>query len=151
MVRIATFDDIDSLVELRIELLKESINNIGNYDWDKYSQKLKEFYSEGLSNKKFIAYLVEEDKYIVATCMMYFYNITPLLYNLDGKMALLTDMYTMPKYRNRGYGMSLLKSIMGHAKELGYVKVTLNATDSGRKVYERYGFKDVNGEMSYKF
>lgn len=83
--------------------------------------------------------------------MMYFYNITPLLYNLDGKVALLTDMYTIPDYRNKGYGMKLLNSIMEFAKSLDYLKVTLNATTSGRKLYEKYGFKDVNGEMAYKF
>jgi hypothetical protein len=37
MIRIATIDDIDSLVKLRIELLNETCTNIENYDWDKYS------------------------------------------------------------------------------------------------------------------
>lgn len=151
MVRIATLDDIDSLIELRIRLLKELTDNIENYDWDKYSQVLKEFYFKGLSNNTFIAYIAEEGSLAVSTCMMYFYNITPLLYNLDGKVALLTDMYTIPEYRNKGYGMKLLNSIMEFAKSLDYLKVTLNATTSGRKLYEKYGFKDVNGEMAYKF
>ena len=151
MVRIATIDDIDSLIELRIKLLKELTNDIEDYDWNKYSQVLKAFYFEGLSNKTFMTFIAEEDSLAVSTCMMYFYNITPLLYNLDGKMALLTDMYTIPEYRNKGYGMKLLHSIMEFAKNLGYLKVTLNATASGRKLYDKYGFKDVNGEMAYKF
>jgi GNAT superfamily N-acetyltransferase len=151
MIRIATIDDIDSLVYLRIKLLDESNKNIENYDWEKYSQVLKAFYYDGLLNGKVIAYLAEENNNIIAASMMCFYNITPLLHNLDGKMALLTDMYTIPEYRNKGFGMSLLYSIMEHSKKLGYVKVTLNATESGRKLYEKYGFKDVNGEMSYKF
>jgi GNAT superfamily N-acetyltransferase len=151
MIRIATIDDIDSLVELRIKLLNESSNNIENYNWEKYSQVLKTFYYDGLLNGKVIAYLAEENKKNIAVSMMCFYNITPLLHNLDGKMALLTDMYTIPECRNKGYGMNLLNSIMEHAKKLGYVKVILNATESGRKLYGKYGFKDVNGEMSYKF
>jgi len=94
---------------------------------------------------------VEQNGNIVATSMICFYNITPSLYNLDGKMALLTDMYTIPEYRNKGVGMTLLSNIMEHAKKRGYLKVVLNATDSGRKLYEKYGFKAVDGEMSYKF
>lgn len=60
-------------------------------------------------------------------------------------------MYTIPECRNKGLGNKLLSNIMEHAKSLGYTKVTLNATDAGRRLYEKYGFKDVTGEMSYKF
>jgi ribosomal protein S18 acetylase RimI-like enzyme len=151
MIRMATNDDIDSLVELRIKLLREANNSTENYDWNKYSDVLRAFYYDSLSNGKVIAFLVEEDKNIIATSMICFYNITPLLYNLDGKMALLTDMYTVPQYRNMGFGMDLLKNIMEYTKKLGYTKVTLSATDSGRKLYEKYGFKDVDGQMSFKF
>lgn len=151
MIRIATIDDIDILVELRIKLLNESNSNIEHCDLGKYSQALKDFYHSGLLNEKFIAYLAEDKGRIVATSMMCFYSITPLLFNLDGKIALLTDMYTIPQYRNMGYGMGLLNRIMEHAQRLGYMKVVLNATNSGRKLYEKYGFKDISGEMSYKF
>ncbi|MBU3183634.1 GNAT family N-acetyltransferase [Clostridium estertheticum] len=83
--------------------------------------------------------------------MICLYNITPSLYNLDGKMALLTDMYTTLQYRNKGYGISLLNDIMEYVKNRGYGKVVLNATESGRRLYEKYGFKDVNGKMYFKF
>jgi GNAT superfamily N-acetyltransferase len=151
MIRMATIDDIDSLVKLRIQLLNEGNNNIENYNWDKYSEVLRTFYYESLSNGKVIAFLGVENERIVATSMICFYNITPLLHNLEGKMALLTDMYTIPEYRNKGFGMALLNNIMEYAKKSGYLKVILNATDSGRKLYAKYGFKDVDGEMSYKF
>jgi GNAT superfamily N-acetyltransferase len=151
MIRMATINDIDSLVNLRIELLNEQGTIDENYDWNNYSQALSKFFYDGLVNGKVSAFLVEKDGTIVSLSIMCFYNIIPLLYNLEGKMALLTDMYTIPKYRNKGFGISLLNSIMGHAKDLGYKKVILNATESGRKLYSKYGFQDINGEMSYKF
>ncbi|NNU78142.1 GNAT family N-acetyltransferase [Clostridium estertheticum] len=151
MIRMARIEDIDSIVKLRIELLNEANKNIENYDWDKYSSILKAFYYESLSNRRVIAFLVEEKGSIVATSMVCFYNITPSLHNLEGKMALLTDMYTIPTYRKKGFGMALLKNTMECVKKLGYLKVVLNATDSGRKLYEKYGFKVVAGEMFYKF
>ncbi|MBX4266754.1 GNAT family N-acetyltransferase [Clostridium estertheticum] len=151
MIRMATINDIDSLVKLRIKLLKEVNNNIENYDWYKYAEVLKKFYYDSLPNGKIIAFLAVINGNVVAISMICLYNITPSLYNLDGKMALLTDMYTTLQYRNKGYGMSLLNNIMEFVKNIGYVKVSLNATESGRKLYERYGFKDVNGKMSFKF
>ncbi|MBU3153610.1 GNAT family N-acetyltransferase [Clostridium estertheticum] len=151
LIRMATIDDIDSLVKLRILLLKEANKNIENYDWNKYSEVLKKFYYGSLQNRKTIAFLAVIDGDVVAISMICLYNITPSLYNLDGKMALLTDMYTTLQYRNKGYGMSLLNDIMEYVKNMGYGKVSLNATESGRKLYEKYGFKDVNGKMSFKF
>ncbi|MCB2306628.1 GNAT family N-acetyltransferase [Clostridium estertheticum] len=151
MIRMATIDDIDSLVKLRIKLLKEANSNIENYDWDKYAEVLKKFYYDSLPNRKIIAFLAVIEGNIVAISMICLYNITPSLYNLDGKMALLTDMYTTLQYRNKGYGISLLNDIMEYVKNMGYGKVVLNATESGRKLYEKYGFKDVNGKMYFKF
>ena len=151
MIRMATINDIDSLVKLRIKLLNEAKKNIGNYNWDKYSQTLKCYYNDGLLNGDVVAFLAEENENIVAISIMCFYNICPSLFNLDGKIALITDMYTVPEYRNKGLGSRLLSNIMERAKNLGYTKVTLNATDAGRRLYEKYGFKDVTGEMSYKF
>lgn len=151
MIRMATINDIDSLVEMRIRLLNEAKKNIEDYNWDKYSQALKCYYNEGLLNGKVVAFLAEENGNTIAISIMCFYNICPSLFNLDGGIALITDMYTVPEYRNKGLGYNLLNNIMEHAKNLGYTKVTLNATDSGRILYEKYGFKDVAGEMSYKF
>jgi len=151
MIRIATIEDTDCLVEFRIKLLMKVSKNVENYDWSKYSEKLKYYYIDGFANGKVVAFLAEEGGKIVAVSIMCFYNIVPLLFNLEGEIALLSDMYTIPEYRNKGLGIELLKNIMEYIRELGYVKVVLNATDSGRKLYERYGFKDITGEMSYKF
>lgn len=151
MIRMATINDVDNLVKLRVKLLNEAKKDIENYNWDKYSQTLKSYYNEGLLSGKFIAFLAEKNGNIVAISIMCFYNICPSLFNLEGKRALITDMYTVQEYRNKGIGNKLLNNIMEYAKKLGYTKVTLNATDSGRKLYEKYGFKDVTGEMSYKF
>lgn len=151
MVRAAAISDIDSLIELRIRLLNETNKNIESYDWYKYSQALKDFLYNGLLNGKAVAFLAEEEGKVVAMSLMCFYTIVPLLYNISGRMALLTDMYTVPEYRNKGMGTVLLNKIMERAKGAGCTKVILNATDSGRKLYEKFGFKDVSGEMQYKF
>lgn len=44
----------------------------------------------------------------------------------------------------------MLKEIMNYAESINVKKVTLNATEQGRYVYEKYGFTDISGEMSVK-
>lgn len=151
MIRMANIDDVNSIVKMKISLFKEFKKEIEDYDWDKYSQALKCYYNEGLLNEKVVAFLAEDKGNTIAISIIYFYDICPTLNNLDGKLAMITDMYTVPEYRNKGIGYNLLNNIMEHTKKLGYKKVTLHATDSGRILYEKYGFKDRTGEMSYKF
>jgi len=151
MIRMANINDIDSLAEMRIRLINEVKKNMEDYNWNDYLQALKCYYNDGLLNGKIVAFVAEENGNVIAISIMCFYNICPSPSNLDGRLAFITDMYTVPEYRNKGLGYNLLNNIMKYAKKLGYKKVTLNATDSGRILYEKYGFKDIAGEMSYKF
>ena len=151
MIRLATIEDVDNLVKFRIQLLKETNKNTLNYDWDKYAESLKYYFLDALVNGKAVAFMAEKKSVIIGISIMCFYDIVPLIFNLEGKMALLTDMYINLEYRNEGLGTELLKNIMEHTKKLGHPKVILNATDSGRGLYKRFGFKDITGEMSYKF
>jgi len=82
-------------------------------------------YNYGLLSGKVVAFLAEENESTVSIGIMCFYNICPSLFNLDGKVALITDMYTVPEYRNKGLGNKLLNNIMEYSKTLGYTKVTL--------------------------
>ncbi|APC41265.1 hypothetical protein [Clostridium estertheticum] len=59
MISMATINDIDSFVKLRIKLLKEVNNNIENYDWDKYLEVLKKFYYDSLQNRKNLENFIE--------------------------------------------------------------------------------------------
>ena len=59
------------------------------------------------------------------------------------------NMYTVKEYRNQGIGAELFKRIVEEAKNLGYKKITLNATEMGRKLYEKFGFEKVNNSMVY--
>lgn len=151
MIRMSTINDIDNLVELRTKLLNDVHDNTENYNWRKYSRILKTYYNDVLLDRTAIAFLSEKNGNIVAMSMMCFCNVVPSLFNLEGKIAFITDMYTLLEYRNKGLGMDLLNNIMEYAKKSGYEKVILHATDSGRILYEKYGFINTYGEMPYKF
>lgn len=59
------------------------------------------------------------------------------------------NIFTFPDYRKQGIGTELLKRTVEEAKNRGYIKITLNATDMGRPLYEKYGFKDSHGDMVF--
>ena len=64
----------------------------------------------------------------------------------------LMSMYTVPSFRGRGAATGIVESALAWAREQGYRRFTLHASDMGRSVYARLGFtpgremvKELNG------
>lgn len=64
---------------------------------------------------------------------------------INGKVAWLGSVIVVEKFRNKGLGTSMVKVIMQNAEELGCETQILYATDLGKPIYEKLGFRhEVN-------
>ncbi len=72
----------------------------------------------------------------------------------------ITRVYVLPEYQGMGYGtldikqyrrqgiaMWTLALLVKAAKEKGIPQISLEATEAGRPLYERFGFVDMENEM----
>lgn len=154
--RRAVVDDIDELIRLRIEFLKE-VNKESNVDHDilKMCKKsLDDYFSSTMTDGSFIAWVAVDCSKIIATSGMCFYH-TPSLFKKingnmlfrDGREAYIMNMYTLPEYRRKGIAGTLFQKVVEEAKNLGYRKVSLHATEMGRKLYKKFDFVMVDDEM----
>ncbi len=50
------------------------------------------------------------------------------------------NMYTNPKYRRKGIAYKTLDMLIKDSKSKGIFSISLEATDMGRPLYEKYGF-----------
>lgn len=57
------------------------------------------------------------------------------------------NMYTNPKYRRKGIAYKTLDMLIKEIKSKGISSISLEATDMGRPLYEKYGFVKMNSEM----
>ena len=57
------------------------------------------------------------------------------------------NMYTAPAYRRQGIAYKTLDLLVKNAKSRGITAISLEATDMGRSLYEKYGFVKMNNEM----
>lgn len=89
-----------------------------------------------------------EDK-IIATSGITFYSVPPHKKCSNGKVAYISNMFTYPEYRNRGIATKLFALSVDEAKKHGCLKIQLYATDVGRPIYEKFGFKDSTNDMAY--
>lgn len=57
------------------------------------------------------------------------------------------NMYTNPKYRRKGIAYQTLDMLIKDSKSKGISAISLEATDMGQPLYEKYGFVKMNNEM----
>ena len=108
-----------------------------------------EYFRKSLCENTFVSWIALDNNEIIATSGLSFSEVPPFPPIIDGKVAYIMNMFTFPSYRNQGIGAELLKRIVEEAKQLGYKKITLNASEMGRPLYKKYGFKDVDNAMDF--
>ncbi|WP_435356485.1 GNAT family N-acetyltransferase [Emticicia sp. SJ17W-69] len=149
--RKATIHDIDELVRLRIDFLKEVQQvETRQYSEEELSLSLHEYLSKSMNNDEFVAWLAISDNVIVATSGLCFFQITPGFTLIDGKIAYILNIYTVPTWRGKGVAKQVFSHILQEAVSRGYKRISLHATDEGRPIYEKFGFRLTNDEMELR-
>lgn len=154
IIRKATLEDVDDLVKLRIELLRE-ISEVDEYYMvelnDDYLAKLadaiREYFAAKMLENEFLAWIAEDEGKIIASSGLVFHEKPPIHGNLTGREAYIMNMYTVPEWRSKGLATSLLKEIINFIKETNVQRIRLHATEVGKKIYEKMGFVSVSSEM----
>ena len=77
-------------------------------------------------------FAIEADGRLVATTTLLCYS---------QRLAWLGMVLTSANYRGRGFARRLLGAALDHADSLGVETVKLDATDEGKPIYEKFGFK----------
>ena len=76
-----------------------------------------------------------------------FYQVMPTYHNPTGKKAYIMNMYTASEYRRQGISFHTLDLLVKDARKQGISQITLEATEMGRPLYEKYGFVKMEDEM----
>ena len=146
--RLATLNDLDQLVELRVQFLYEAQEIDAKQSAEALRQSLREYFEKTIADGTFLAWVAVTGNMIVGTSGVCFYTVPPCFSNLSGKVAYIMNMYTLPEWRKKGIGSSLLEKLLESSKSLGITKLRLIATAAGRPLYAKYGFKPNEEEMT---
>ena len=105
------------------------------------------YYQKALSEDSHVAYLVFDDNEFVGAGGISFFHVMPTFHNPTGKKAYIMNMYTKPEYRRKGIAYKTLDLLVAEAKQRGIHAISLEATDMGKPLYEKYGFVKMKDEM----
>lgn len=145
-LRKANLNDIDKLIDFRVEFLKEIQDLPPNMEIEIFRKSLKDFFLDKMKSNEFIAWLAEYNNEIIATSGLSFLQKPPHFINMTGKFAYIMNMYIKPKWRRKGIGSVLLEKLIEEIKKIGIQSVVLHTTSFGKPLYEKYGFRENDGD-----
>lgn len=143
----ATLEDIDILTKTRIKVLRAANQLSDDVDMNEVEKESYNYYQKSLQDGSHIAYLVFDGKCVVGSGGVSFFQVMPTYHNPSGKKAYIMNMYTDPEYRRNGIAFNTLDMLIKDTQNKGIKSISLEATDMGRPLYEKYGFRKMNSEM----
>ena len=143
----ATIADIDELVRTRIIVLRAANKLSNDVDMSLVEKESYEYYKSALEIGEHIAYLVYDNENFIGAGGVSFYKVMPTYHNPTGKKAYIMNMYTASEYRRQGIAFHTLDLLVKDIRKQGVSQITLEATEMGRPLYEKYGFVKMEDEM----
>ena len=143
----ATNDDLELLMSSRLEMLKV-VNNLP--DDYQFSEELvtysKEYFER--DDQTTILAMDEENGSVIGCATLCYVEMMPTFSHPTGKRAHLMNVYTNQDYRRKGIAMKMMELLIVAAKDRGVTEISLDATESGRPLYEKCGFKESDECMT---
>lgn len=144
--RRADESDLETLIEQRIEFLKEYQPGTTPEKERDLRGALQDYYREAIPSGECIYWLAESAGKPVGGAGMLIRRHPPHYVFFNGLVAYVFNVFTFPEFRGRGIAKEIMLRLMDEARALGIRRVDLHATDMGRSLYEKLGFqspKDV--------
>lgn len=125
----ATKNDIETLMKIRMEMLKEVNSLSDDYVFD----------------KSFI-----ENGEPVACANLCYLSMMPTFSHPTGNRAHLMNVYVKKEFRRKGLAKKMLELLIEEAKSRKVTEISLDATEKGRPLYESMGFSSNDSAMTMK-
>lgn len=141
-----TEKELDIFIDMRINQLREE----GAKEDIDIKPALLEYYKRHMADGTFVSWLAVDQGVIVGTSGMSFVEKPPYFSCPNGKIGLLSGMFTAKDYRRQGIARELLSRVVEEARKYGCGAVQITASDMGVLLYTNFGFVRNGNFMQYR-
>lgn len=138
--------ELDAFIQMRICQLREE----GARQELDLKPALRDYYERHMEEGTFVSWLAMDGEKIAGTSGMSFVERPPHFGCPNGRMGILSSMYTDRAYRRRGIARELLGRVVEEARKYGCGAVQITASDMGVYLYTDFGFVKNGNFMQYK-
>ena len=136
--RLANPNDARALSVLR----KRQLMDEGMPATQRIDDALLHWFTEGIENGSITVWVAEDDGMVIATGSITYMSFPPSFSDPVGHRGYINSLYTSPEYRGRGIATALMDRLVADAKAHGARRLWVGASRMGRRVYQKYGFRD---------
>ena len=136
--RLATLEDLELIIALRLQLLKDE----GQEASSTIEDQLKLFFENQFTSNQFVQWFVEQGNEVMATGAIQFIAFPPSYFNPTGIRGYIANMYTHPEHRKKGIAKKLLQQLEAEAKARNVQHLFLIASEMGKPLYKKNGFTE---------
>ena len=140
-----TDNELDTFIDIRIKQLREE----GATEDIDLKPALRDYYERHMADGTFVSWIALDEDKIISTSGMSFVEKPPYFGCPNGKIGLLSSMYTSNEYRRQGIAKELLTRVVKEAKDYGCGAVQITASDMGVLLYTDFGFRKNGNFMQY--
>ena len=140
-VQKATDADIDILVNLRIEYLKEDNGFLDESEKEVITKSLPDYFIRHI-DRDLYCYIIRDGINIAACAFLLLIEKPMSPAFINGKTGTVLNVYTSPSYRHKGYAREIMGELIADAKKMGLSRIELKSTEPGYSLYLSLGFKD---------
>ncbi len=145
--RRGAIDALSSLVETRLAVLRSANGLDAAAELPEVAAQTRDYYQTALADGSHVTFLAFDGSRFVGAGGVSFFRVMPTVHIPTGQKAYIMNMYTHPDYRRRGIALHILSLLVETAQARGVTAISLEATDMGRPLYERFGFVPMQSEM----
>ena len=130
--------DIELIMQSRMDTLR-AVNHLGkDYQFSEAFQAAnRKFFLEGDQS----TVLAMDGDRLVGCATMCYIELMPTFSHPSGKRAHLMNVYTDPARRRQGVAFLMVSMLMDEAWKRGVTEISLDATEDGRPLYQKLGFR----------
>ena len=157
-IRQASLDDLDLLIQWRMEVLHCVFSIPADADTAELRQQNIDYYRKALANDSHIACFAYKAspsggglEGAVGCGGLCLYDEMPSPDNPTGHCAYLMNIYVRPEHQGHGTGKRIVRWLVGAALSRGIKKIYLETSEAGRLLYSVLGFSDMKDMMHLSF
>ena len=137
--RYATTDDMNLMIRSRMDTLRDVNGLDADYQFsEEFLETSREYFREGDQST---VLAIDNDRAVGCATMCYI-DLMPTYAHPSGRRAHLMNVWTNKDYRRQGIAEKLVTMLIEEARGRGVSEISLDATEAGRPLYRKLGFKE---------
>ena len=137
----ANKNDIDELVRLRIAYIRDDFGSISDEEELNLKSHLPDYFERELGDH-LIAFVARAEGRLVAAAYLLIVEKPANPSMPTGLCGEVLSVFTEESYRGKGICSHLMTELVTFAKERGFSRIDLLATEDGYHVYKKLGFEE---------